>query len=489
MRLRTADVHHLMNRIGFGATPDDVGAMLDRSPEQVVTPLIRTTPEPSSSPDLSDVVELEQTFIRERFRRGRRNRSRRERPDRNDPEIRQRVRQIRQANFRGVRDIATWWFKQMLHSPNSLHEKMTLFWHNHFTTSFLDVRRAVFIYNQHMLIRRHALGSFGAFLLDISRDAAMLEYLDNAQNRKEHPNENYARELLELFTMGEGHYTDQDVKEAARAFTGWTHDPFGRFVFREAWHDGGTKTFLGRRGRFNGEDIIDIILEHPQTARFIVTKIWRTFVHPEPDPDIIEPFARAFRESDYNIGKLVHLIFTSDAFYRPENRGMIIKSPVEFVVGTLRRMNVDFPAMESLWDLTGILGQRLFFPPTVAGWPGGRLWLSSSTLTLRYAFLRLLITGEIPDFESTGRRRRAVLPRMMRAPYDPTRVVPDDVIEHPLKATDYLIEHFLPYGISSERLEKIRSYGETVYRETRHPVPALRRLTYLICSMPEYQLA
>ena len=490
MRLSTADAHFFLNRLGFGGTPGDIEKLVGRSPEEAFRKVNVSSQPPVPPPDLHEIAEAEQQFIREltpSFRR-RRKRRRSARSLRNDPSFRRRIRQLRHLNRKGLRELAAWWFQQMLASPNPILEKMTLFWHNHFTTSFRDVRRARFIAQQHELLRRHAFGKFRDFLLAISQDAAMLEYLDNAQNRREHPNENYARELLELFTLGEGYYTDEDVKQAARAFTGWTHDPFGNFIFRIAWHDSGIKTFLGRKGRFNGDDIIHIILEQPQTARFLVTKLWRHFIHPDPDPRTVEPFARYFRETDYHLGKLVTTLFSSEAFYHPGNRGTLIKSPIDFIIGTLRKMHITFPAPERLWDIAGIMGQRLFLHPNVRGWPGGRKWLSTSTLTLRYAFLRMLITGEIPNLGRQNSRQQRVLRRFDRPLYDPTRVVPEEWLDAPTQATDFLIEYFIPYGMAAERREVIQTYAQTCYRETRHPVPALRRVTYLICSLPEYQL-
>ena len=488
MRLSTADAHFILNRLGFGGTPGDIEQLTGRSPEEAFHKLNQSSRHTAHPPDLHEIAEAEQQFIRDLAPSFRRRRYHRRRTIRNDPALRQRIRQLRRLNRKGIRELAAWWFRQMLSPSNPILEKMTLFWHNHFTTSFRDVRRARFIARQHELLRRHAFGKFRDFLIAISRDAAMLEYLDNAQNRREHPNENYARELLELFTLGEGHYTDEDVKQAARSFTGWTHDPFGNFVLRKSWHDPGPKTFLGRNGRFNGEDIINIILEQPHTARFIVTKLWRHFIHPNPNPRVIEPFARYFRETDYHLGKLTETLFSSGEFLHPGNRGMLIKSPVEFIIGTLRKMNISFPAPDRLWDLAGIMGQRLFLHPNVRGWPGGRKWLSTSTLTLRYAFLRMLMTGEIPNIGRQNQRQRRVLRRFDRPLYDPTRVVPDEWLDKPARATDFLIEHFLPYGISAERRGVIQTYAKTSYRETRHPVPALRRVTYLICSLPEYQL-
>jgi uncharacterized protein (DUF1800 family) len=244
------------------------------------------------------------------------------------------------------------------------------------------------MYRQNVTLRANALGNFGELLHAIARDPAMVVYLDNAQNRRGTPNENFAREVMELFTLGEGNYTEQDIKEAARAFTGWSIDRgTGQFLFRRFIHDDGDKTVLGRTGNFDGDQVLDILLAQPQTAEFITRKLWREFVSPDPDEREVARIARRFRDSRYDIKVALHALLVSDAFYAPEHRATLIKSPVELVVGTLRQFAFK-PADALPFAVAAAgMGQNLFSPPNVKGWPGQETWINSSSLLARKQFL------------------------------------------------------------------------------------------------------
>lgn len=233
------------------------------------------------------------------------------------------------------------------------------------------------------IIRENALGNFGDLLREVSKSPAMLSFLNNQQNKKQHPNENFAREVMELFTMGRGNYTESDVKEAARAFTGWGFNLKGEFVERPFLHDTGNKTFLGKTGNFNGDDVIDILLEQKQTAKFIAQKLYKYFVNDTPDVAKIELLASNFYQGGYDIKQLLTEIYTSDWFYDDRNIGTRIKSPVELLAGIRRLIPMDLarPEMQLLFERA--LGQILFYPPNVAGWPGGKNWIDSSALMLR----------------------------------------------------------------------------------------------------------
>jgi uncharacterized protein (DUF1800 family) len=293
----------------------------------------------------------------------------------------------RMFNQRGM-EMRVWWMQEMLTTPSPLTEKMVLFWHNHFVSSTQKVRQPQYMYRQHMLLRRHALGNFGEMLHEIARDPAMVVYLDSASNRKGRPNENFARELMELFTLGEGHYTESDVKEAARAFTGWSIDPErGEFLFRAAVHDDGTKAVLGKAGNLDGAAVLDILLAHPRTAEFIVAKLWREFVSPNPDPAEVRRIGAIFRDSRYDIRSALRAMLNSDAFYDTRNHASLIKSPVDLVVGTLRQFQFTTGDVQPLVVTVAQLGQNLFAPPNVKGWPGGELWINSTTLLARKQFL------------------------------------------------------------------------------------------------------
>jgi uncharacterized protein (DUF1800 family) len=281
---------------------------------------------------------------------------------------------------------------------------MTLFWHNHFTSSLKKVKWPPLMWRQNQLLRRHALGSFRELLHRIARDPAMLIYLDGVQNRKGKPNENFARELLELFTLGEGNYSETDIKEAARAFTGWSVDrSSGQFRFRPKLHDSGIKRFMGRTGRFDGDDIIDILLQQPRVAEFITEKLWREFVSPEPNPTRVRELARAFRNSDYDVGLLMQRLLLTPEFRSGGVRGHLTKSPLDILVGTIRTLDIPVQDYRIVALGSWRLGQDLFGPPNVKGWPGGGYWIDSARLAERRNMLgRLLQGGRVSAGERMG---------------------------------------------------------------------------------------
>ncbi len=298
--------------------------------------------------------------------------------------------QILRARSRdGLKTLNLLWLEEMIGSEAQLREKMSFFWHGHFAC------RVINIYFQQQLIntiRSNALENFGELLRSVSKSPAMLSFLNNQQNKKQHPNENFAREVMELFTLGRGNYTEYDIKEAARAFTGWGFNGQGEFVNRPLVHDNGNKTIFGRTGNFDGDDVIDMLLEKEDTARFITTKIYRYFVNDTINNELIKILSKQFFESGYNIQQLLQNIYTSDWFYNDENIGTKIKSPVELIVGLRRFIPLEIQNAEAQLLVQRVLGQVLFYPPNVAGWPGGKNWIDSSSLMFRLAF-PLVITG------------------------------------------------------------------------------------------------
>lgn len=295
--------------------------------------------------------------------------------------------QFRKQSVDDLKNLNLTWLSEMINSEAQLREKMSLFWHGHFAC------RVVNIYFQQQLlnvIRQNALGNFGDLLREVSKSPAMLSFLNNQQNNKKHPNENFAREVMELFTMGRGNYTESDVKEGARAFTGWGFNLGGEFVERPFLHDNGSKTFLGKTGNFDGDDIIDILLEQKSTARFITQKIYRYFVNENVDNDKVDKLADGFYQSNYDLKKLMAAIYTSDWFYEEKNIGTKIKSPVELIVGIRRfiPLELEKPEVQLLFERA--LGQILFYPPNVAGWPGGTNWIDSSALMFRMRIPQIL---------------------------------------------------------------------------------------------------
>jgi uncharacterized protein (DUF1800 family) len=313
---------------------------------------------------------------------------------------------LKQEIQRGI-ELRAWWYREMLATSSPLTERMTLFWHNHFVSSQQKVKASQPMYRQNLLLRSQALGNFGTLLHAVARDPAMVIYLDSASNRRGQPNENFAREVMELFTLGVGHFTEQDVKEAARAFTGWSLDrASGEFRFYRLLHDGGEKTVLGRSGDLDGDQVLDILLAQPATAEFVVAKLWREFVSPEPNVAEVTRLASLFRSERYALKPLLRALFLSEAFYARENRAALIKSPVELLVGTARQFGID--GLDArLFALAGRqLGQDLFGPPNVKGWPGGEDWINSTTLLGRKQVLARVFRAEEMPVADNGRNAR-----------------------------------------------------------------------------------
>ena len=308
------------------------------------------------------------------------------------------------ANALETRRLALWWADRMVATPRPLEEKMTLFWHGHFATSEAKVRDYRKLLLQNRTLREHATGNFRDLLMAVMRDPAMLVYLDNGQNVKDHPNENFGRELLELFTMGVGNYTEHDIREASRAFTGWTNDAV-EFRFDRDKHDDGSKEFLGQRGTFDGDDIVDIILAQPVTAEFVSSKLYRFFVREDPSATTTTRLARVFREAGYELKPLLRTIFLSRDFYSAPSVATQIKSPVQLLVSTYRKLGLSgAPTIPDFNAQTRRLGQALLYPPNVAGWSGGRTWITPATLLERGNSMRDLLFP--PDPESFGHPER-----------------------------------------------------------------------------------
>lgn len=385
------DARHLLNRAGFGASPREVADYARLSHDQAVERLLGDTRTAAQSPPPEWVSE---PIVPLRKLRGM------------SPEERREF--LAHEIQRGL-DLRGWWINEMITTRSQLTERMTLFWHNHFVSSQQKVRFARLMYEQNVLLRRHAVGNFGTLLHEVGKDPAMVIYLDSAQNRKDKPNENFAREVMELFTLGEGHYTETDIREAARAFTGWSIDrDTGAFKFRRFIHDGGTKTVLGRSGNFDGDAVLDILLANRATADFIVAKLWREFISPDPDAAEIRRIADAFHRSRYDVKAALRGVFLSPAFWAEANRAALIKSPVDLVVGTVRQFGIDYGDAVPFAMVTSQLGQNLFAPPNVRGWPGGEAWINSSTLLARKTFVeRLYRVEELPRMARMAARRQA----------------------------------------------------------------------------------
>jgi uncharacterized protein (DUF1800 family) len=388
---------HLLGRAGFGASPAEVAAYAPLDRTEAVDRLLAGTHREAGLAPPAFVAEPFQPYYRLRGL---------------DAEARMAA---QKALFQQGLALREWWLREMILTDSPLTERMTLFWHNHFATSQQKVRSSQLMYRQNTLLRREALGNFARLLHAMARDPAMLVWLDNAGNRKQAPNENFAREVMELFTLGEGHYTEQDVKEAARAFTGMSLDrDTGEYRWRPMWHDGGEKTVLGKTGRFDGDDVIDILLARPETAEFLTTKLWLELVSPTPDPAEVKRLAAAWRASGYEMKPLVRALLLDEAFWAAGSRERLVKSPVDLVAGTMRTYEMRPMDLRPAVIACAALGQNLFGPPNVKGWPGGERWIDASTLLGRKQWLERTFRGgdnlaamrTMDDYEARAERAR-----------------------------------------------------------------------------------
>jgi uncharacterized protein (DUF1800 family) len=466
-------IQHLYLRAGFILSPADIAAMAKMDIKEVVKKLfndsqadtpLQSAKIMSTMPDLKDMTADEK-------------------------------KQYIQEQGREVKDLNMEWVNQMVSTNEVLREKMTLFWHGHFAC-----RSQLSVFDQAMNngIRQNALGKFSDMLAHISKSPAMLQFLNNQQNRKKSPNENFAREVMELFTMGRGNYTEDDIKNAARAFTGWRFNKQGEFEFHAEQHDDVSKLFLGKSGNYNGDDILNIILEQPATAKFIVKKLYRYFVNDEIDEEKCDFLASKF-QTDYDLGKLMYSIFVSDWFYDEKNIGTRIKSPIELIVNLQRAIPLQLNNPQAPLYVEKVLGQVLFQPPNVAGWPGGKDWIDSSSLMFRVSLPGFIFNNTITDVkpkENPDDAERKMMAREeMQEPQIPKKqaslsVTPDwttyingfkDVNDENLYSaiSEYLIQSPSPQF----KEETISKY---ISKDTRESF--IKSLTVSLMSVPEYQM-
>jgi len=393
---------HLLNRAGFGGTPEQVRGLtamgLDGAVDYIVDyDKVTSTPIKPDEFD-TDIMRPADAEDRAEFAAARR------RGDEKTLEMYRQERQRRQMEDRQqMGRIQRWWIKRLIETPRPLEEKLTLFWHGHFATGYRAIEDSYHMFLQNQFLRTNANGSFVDLVYGIIRDPAMLKYLNNDQNRKEKPNENLARELMELFTLGEGNvYGEKDIKEGARCLTGYTFDD-DQFTFREQWHDTGKKTIFGETGNWDGVDFCKLILTQKQVSEFMCLKFYRYFVNDMPgDPDkdsqgFIVKLAREFRDANYALKPVLKTLFKSQHFYDAGNTASLIKNPVQLLVQAIRSLHTPARNLGALASATDLMGQTLFFPPSVKGWDGGRAWINTSTLFVRQNLMIYLLTGRRPD--------------------------------------------------------------------------------------------
>ena len=419
---------HLLERAGFGGTPDEIANLAKLTPARAVARLVRfegtdasnlpafdhsgvhdpgLEPFPPSRPAVTDMAKEKGEALGIKVK----------------PAGNRRLQPIVDEFFYWLRAsaletnrVAYWWANRMVASPRPLQEKMALLWHGHFASNEAKVRDYRKLLGQLELFQKRGTGNFKDLTVAVAQDPAMLTFLDAGVNVKGASNENFAREIMELFTMGVGHYTEKDIREAARAFTGWNYVDL-KFVVNKDQHDDGEKTFLGKTGHFDGVDVIDIIMEQPATADFIAGKIYRFFVRQQLSPELQKQLGPVLRDANYEIKPLLEKMFLSRDFYSPASVGTQIKSPVELAISTYRKLGQkSVPGVPDFNLATGALGQQLFSPPTVAGWAGGQSWITPGLLLERGNFARDVLFPDIsflpPDRFTGGGEIRRVAERV-----------------------------------------------------------------------------
>ncbi len=460
--LTPEDHFHLVWRTGFGPAAGTSAGKISRQAaiDQVFKSARKWTPLKMFDRPLQEKVKMKDLSRKER-------------------------QELRKQRREEIQQLGVAWLEKMARDSAQLQEKMTFFWHDHFAAR---VERPAALQDFNNLMRRHALGNFRTLLLGVAQHPVMLDYLDGRKNKKAHPNENFARELMELFTLGVGNYSELDIKEAARAFTGWNFDQQGNFVVRKNHHDNGTKTFRGSTGNFNGEDVIDLILSDKQTARYICQKLYCYFVHPEPHLTRIEQLATVFYDGNYQIEPVMRALLESEWFWEKNNRGVRIKSPVDLLAGMQRNVGMEYPEPKGTFQILRLLGQVPFDPPNVAGWPSGKSWIDAGTLTARMTLpvLALFQRGQAFQANPDLMMGEQSPPKMkkFRAEMDWNKWGQQIKGKDTLAMVEELRQHLLPFaeGNFEQKLPRSPMLGSD--RATQ-----LQQLTLSFLQLPEYQLS
>ena len=405
---------HLLERAGFGGTPEEIERFAAMTPQQAVRRLVNYESVDNGhlpafdhsgvhDPGLVDFPPSRPATTRLARETGEAL-GVRVKPEGNRPlqPVVNKFFYWLRASMLETRRIAYWWGGRMLNTRRPLEEKMTLFWHGHFATIESKVRDYRKMLLQNETLRAHATGNFGDLVVAVAQDPAMLYFLDAGVNVKGAPNENFAREIMELFTMGVGNYSERDIREAARAFTGWNADDL-TFIVHADRHDEGEKTVLGETGNFDGAEVVDIILRQPVTARYVTEKLYRYFVREDVRDAPLDALAAVLRGANYELKPLLRTVFLSRDFYSRASVGTHIKSPVQLAISTYRKLGLtEMPGIPDFNEATTALGQTLFWPPTVAGWARGRAWITPGLLLERGNFARDLLFTDI-DFRAHDR--------------------------------------------------------------------------------------
>jgi uncharacterized protein (DUF1800 family) len=477
---------HLLQRAGFGGTTQQAQALANLGIQKAVDYIVnyKELPDPSSPSQDDydkDIIRPATPTERDEIRAARKS---------GDEKIVDKFRLERQRRQREDRKqiakMEQWWIRRLISTPRPLEEKLTLFWHGHFATGYRTIENSYHMYLQNIFFRKNAMGNFKEDLVrGIIHDPAMIKYLNNDKNKKQAPNENLARELMELFTLGEGDgYTEDDIKEGARTLTGFTVQD-DDFTLKTNLHDTGTKKIFGRTGKFDGDDFVDLIFTRPSASTFIIEKLYLFFVNDLPHGEtadskvFVRALSKKFKQDDWNIKPIIKAMFLSQHFYDEVNRNAIIKSPVHLIVQAVRMFNP--PSRKKMTHVLAIasdlMGQRLFAPPSVKGWDGGRAWINTSTMFMRQNALLYLLTGQRPDSEAWD------------ADSTPFNAMP--LLQVKTRTPKTVINYLLTSILNVEKPEDDRLSALENYLKTQNNTinnETVTGLLTLITAMPEYQL-
>lgn len=478
----TETAAHLINRAGFGGSPDDIENLRQMGLNQAVSWFVdyQRFPDPTPAPDWAN-PDPNEIARREAIRNAA------------DPETKRVLQQQQyQEENSQMADLRYWWVRRMALGPRPFQEKMTLFWHGHFATSFDKVRMPYFLWLQNETLRQNATGNFLQLLIAASEDPAMLNYLDGSRSNKSHPNENFAREVMELFTLGEGHYTEQDIQQAAKAYTGWgiSKDHLHYQYYRNN-HDDGPKTIFGQTGNFTGEDVLAMITAKPECAQFIAKNIWRFFAQDQPPQPIIDALATEFHNHGMDIHHLMNVIFRSKEFYAPDVIRSQVKSPVQWLLASVRQLQAPLPTQPMTLVMLRQLGQELFNPPNVKGWDGGIAWATTNDLLDRYNFAAALVEGDRVPLPGLLGQMKSMMNSMdedgflQLSPIDVTSLFTPSDLATPTNFLTALQDRFLNSELRPARLAPLVDF-----LKSRSPIEDadIRKAIRLVMCTPEYQL-
>jgi uncharacterized protein (DUF1800 family) len=473
---------HLMNRAGFGGDPKAVDSLHRLGLNGAVSWFVdyERFPDNTPAPDWAE-PDPDLYARRDAIRRAA------------DPETQRMLQQQQyQEEQAEMADLRYWWIRRMALGPRPFQEKMTLFWHGHFATSFEKVRSPYYLWLQNETLRQNALGNFNQLLSAVAEDPAMLVYLDGAQSHVGHPNENFAREVMELFSLGEGNYTEQDIQQAARAYTGWgLSKDRTRYQYHPYDHDNGPKTVFGQTGNFTGEDVLNLICAKPECAQFIAQRLWRFFAQDDPSPPIVEALASVLHQSNMDLKHTVNVMFRAREFYSSDVVRAQIKSPVQWLIAASHQLEAPLPTQPMCLVMLRQLGQELFQPPNVKGWDGGIAWITTNNLLDRYNFAAALVEGNrvpLPGLDGQVRGLQHSLSDDGIALLAPSNVMPlfsPIDLATPQNFLTALEARFLNGGLKPQREGPLADF-----LKSRSPLEDadVRKAIRLIMCTPEYQL-